>query len=216
MATSPSRAHPAGRRFTEDALLDAARDVFHERGFNATQITDIAEYAGTTKPTLYARLGNKEQIYGRVLDREAQVLTRWLLDAYLRTVDLSLAAMVDAALQPFFRFAAERRAGFDLLFGNEPSGSGSAVAQRFLKEIQEPVAGLIRARFRSAGADAGPAGAGTLAAATIGVSLHVCMYAVDNDLDLVASEAVGTAYIESAFRSLDLSAVARLDQAQGG
>ncbi|MFG1949394.1 helix-turn-helix domain-containing protein [Nonomuraea sp. NPDC048826] len=53
-----------------DDLLEAARAVFHAGGYAAAQIADIAKRAGTTKPTLYARLGNKEQIYLAVVRRE--------------------------------------------------------------------------------------------------------------------------------------------------
>jgi AcrR family transcriptional regulator len=63
----------SGRRFEEEHLLDAARAVFHADGFASAQVADIARGAGTTKPTLYARLGNKEQIYMQVLQRDAEV-----------------------------------------------------------------------------------------------------------------------------------------------
>lgn len=212
---STSAAHPARRRFTEDDLLDAARAVFHEQGYQATQIPDIAARAGTTKPTLYARLGSKEEIFTRVLEREAEILKEWLIEGYLQAPALSLHDMVDAALRPFFRFASERRAGFDLLFGTEPGLPGSAVGQRFLREITGPVTALIQSRIRSVGGDAGAVSVGAVAAATIGVSLHVGIYAIDRDLDLDAVSDVGTAYIEGAFRSLDLSALARLDEGSG-
>lgn len=208
-------AHPARRRYTDDTLLDAARDVFHERGYQGTQIADIAEHAGTTRPTLYTRVGGKEEIFTRVLEREAEILTAWLLEAYGQAGDLSLHEMVDTALKPFFRFAGERRAGFDLLFGTEPGLPGSTVGQQFLRDITGPVTGLIRDRIRAVGGDAGSVSIGAVAVATIGVSLHVAIYAVEQDLDLEAASDVGTAYIEGAFRSLDLSALGRLDELAG-
>jgi AcrR family transcriptional regulator len=206
-------AHPARRRYTEDALLDAARAVFHEHGYAATQVPEIAKRAGTTKPTLYARLGGKEEIFTKVLEREAELLRSWLLEAYMRAQDLSLHGMVDAALKPFFRFARERRAGFELLFGTEPGLPGSAVGQEFLRDILEPVTSLIQARIRSVGGDAQAVSAGAVAVATIGVTLHLGIYAIEKGLDLDAVSDVGTAYVDGAFRSLDLSALGRLDRA---
>jgi AcrR family transcriptional regulator len=208
-----SASYPRQRRFTEDGLLDAARSLFHEQGYQETQISDIAERAGTTRATLYTRIGNKEEIYTRMLRREADVLKSWLLDGYERAANLSLHGMVDAALKPFFRFAEERRPGFDLLFGTEPGLPGSEVGQQFLNDIMGPVAGLIRSRIESVGGEAGAVSTATVAVATIGVTLHTGIYAISNNLDLDATFDVGTAYIESAFRSLDLEALARLDAA---
>lgn len=210
LVTSPV-SYPRQRRFTEEGLLDAARELFHEQGYQETQISDIAERAGTTRATLYARIGNKEEIYTRMLRRESDVLKSWLLAGYEKAADLSLHGMVDAALKPFFRFAEERRPGFDLLFGTEPGLPGSEVGQQFLSEIMVPVSELIRSRIESVGGQAGPVGTAAVAVATIGVTLHTGIYAINQNLDLDATFDVGTAYIESAFRSLDLDALNRLD-----
>ncbi|WP_314424507.1 TetR/AcrR family transcriptional regulator [uncultured Microbacterium sp.] len=48
---------PAGRR-----VLDAASQLFYERGIHAVGVDTIAEAAGVTKKTLYDRFGSKEAL----------------------------------------------------------------------------------------------------------------------------------------------------------
>jgi AcrR family transcriptional regulator len=50
-------------------LLEAALDVFAEKGFNAARVEDIAERAGVSKGTVYLYFETKEEIF-RTLVRE--------------------------------------------------------------------------------------------------------------------------------------------------
>jgi AcrR family transcriptional regulator len=50
-------------------LLEAALDVFAEKGFNAARVEDIAERAGVSKGTVYLYFDTKEEIF-RSLVRE--------------------------------------------------------------------------------------------------------------------------------------------------
>ncbi len=60
---------PAGQR-----LLDAASDLFYDRGIRAVGVDLIAETAGTTKKTLYDRFGSKDALVALYLRRRA---LRW-------------------------------------------------------------------------------------------------------------------------------------------
>jgi AcrR family transcriptional regulator len=63
-AVAPRRRDAAGSR---QALLDAARTLFNERGFDRTTIRDIGELAGLD-PTLIARyFGSKSGLYLAIL-----------------------------------------------------------------------------------------------------------------------------------------------------
>lgn len=48
-------------------LLDAALDLFIERGFNATRLNDVAQRAGVSKGTLYLYFANKEELFKSVI-----------------------------------------------------------------------------------------------------------------------------------------------------
>src|SRR5499427_5510306 len=47
---------------TRAAILDAARDLFSERGYTATPMTAIAERAGVALDTVYAAAGRKPDL----------------------------------------------------------------------------------------------------------------------------------------------------------
>jgi AcrR family transcriptional regulator len=59
-------------------ILDAAVELFQERGYLGTTVDDIAARAGVTKRTLYHHMGNKECILAEIHSTFIQVgLQRW-------------------------------------------------------------------------------------------------------------------------------------------
>src|SRR5215472_7603506 len=54
----------------EERILDAARKVFLERGFEGASIDQIAEAARSGKPTIYARFANKRALFNAVATRD--------------------------------------------------------------------------------------------------------------------------------------------------
>jgi TetR/AcrR family transcriptional repressor of mexJK operon len=67
------RASSGGRPTREEAeardarLLDVATRLFMERGFDGTSIDAVAEAAGVSKPTVYARYHDKRDLFAAVL-----------------------------------------------------------------------------------------------------------------------------------------------------
>jgi AcrR family transcriptional regulator len=53
----------------EERILDAARKVFLERGFEGASVDEIAETARAGKPTIYARFPNKQALFAATLMR---------------------------------------------------------------------------------------------------------------------------------------------------
>jgi AcrR family transcriptional regulator len=208
MATG-TPAGATGRRFVEEDLLDAARAVFHVEGYSAAQIADIAQRAGTTKPTLYARLGSKDEIYLRVVRREAETFGAWIADAYRQATDLPLGQLAALGMQPLFRFAAERPAGFDLLFRGDKTGDRPASLRRnVVNGVTHELTALIERRQQAFGPPLGSAAEG-LAAACVGVALQVCEHAVEHGHDLEHARQLAARFVESAFRALDYHALPR-------
>jgi TetR/AcrR family transcriptional regulator, mexJK operon transcriptional repressor len=56
-------------------LLDVATSMFMERGFDGTSIDAVAEAAGVSKPTVYARYHDKRDLFAAVLRGR---IRRWL------------------------------------------------------------------------------------------------------------------------------------------
>ncbi|AKK27697.1 TetR/AcrR family transcriptional regulator [Mycobacterium sp. EPa45] len=54
---------------TRSLLLDAAEDVFAEKGFLAAKLDDIAHAAGYTKGAIYKHFATKEELFLAVSDR---------------------------------------------------------------------------------------------------------------------------------------------------
>jgi AcrR family transcriptional regulator len=198
-----------GRRFDAEDLLDAARAVFQDEGYSAAQIADIARRAGTTKPTLYARLGSKDEIYLQVVQREAELFGRWIAEAYGRATELPLGELAAVGMQPLFRFAAERPEGFDLLFRGDKTGDRPASLRRdVVNGVTRELTALIERRQQAFGPALGPAAEG-LAAACVGVALQVCEHAVEHGHDLEDARQLAARFVESAFRALDFDALPR-------
>ncbi len=59
------------REFDETAVLDAATDLFWNRGFEASSIRDLAARMGLTTASIYNAYGDKRALYKRVLERYA-------------------------------------------------------------------------------------------------------------------------------------------------
>ena len=71
---------PGGRRWprqlsreSEARILEAAYDVFRERGFSAATIGEIAEAAAISKATLYRRFENKQALFESVVYKSLEL-----------------------------------------------------------------------------------------------------------------------------------------------
>jgi AcrR family transcriptional regulator len=56
----------------EERILDAAKKVFLERGFEGASIDEIADVARAGKPTIYARFSGKEALFAAVMARKVR------------------------------------------------------------------------------------------------------------------------------------------------
>jgi TetR/AcrR family transcriptional regulator len=56
-------------RPTAERILDAAEDLFAEKGYSATSLGDVADRVGIRSPSLYNHFKNKEALYSAVVDR---------------------------------------------------------------------------------------------------------------------------------------------------
>jgi AcrR family transcriptional regulator len=54
---------------TAEKILDAAEDLFAEKGYDSTSLGDVADTVGIRSPSLYNHFRNKEALYSSVMER---------------------------------------------------------------------------------------------------------------------------------------------------
>lgn len=119
-------------------LLEAALDLFVDRGFAATRLEDVAQRAGVSKGTLYLYYANKEELLKAVV--RANLIP--LIDAFAGEIRRSEAPCAEQ-LRLFFRkwwetVGATRYAGIAKLVVAE-SGNFPELARFFQQEVILPV-----------------------------------------------------------------------------
>jgi len=122
-----------------------ALDVFAAKGFHATSMDDVAEAAGVTKPVVYQHFRSKRALYMELLDDVGTQLRDAIVKA--GTAASGPRRQVEAGCAAYFRFVAERRSAFRLMFGGGARRDEEfADAVRQVEEsIADTVAGFIEA-----------------------------------------------------------------------
>src|SRR4051812_28258889 len=72
MDSATPRNRPKGdkRARTREGLLDAARDVTREKGFDATTLQDVAARAGMTTGAIYGNFRNRDDLFMALAERQ--------------------------------------------------------------------------------------------------------------------------------------------------
>ncbi len=69
------------RAFDVEVALDRALEVFWQKGYEGTSLSDLTEAMRINRPSLYAAFGNKEALFRKVLDRYAEGPTGYMAQA---------------------------------------------------------------------------------------------------------------------------------------
>lgn len=129
-------------------LIDVARDVFAERGYNAATVEDIAERADVSKPVVYEHFGGKEGLYAVIIDREVQDLTARITSALDTTS--ALAAAHGSALE-FLGYIEEEESGFRVLVHDAPAGIVSSGLASVMSAVADRAEQLLMDGFGDKG-----------------------------------------------------------------
>lgn len=130
---------------TRAALLDAAAEIFAERGFGDAKVRDIAASAQANLAAISYHFGSKEGLYLAVLEREAsRVIERYPLSRPEHAVD-PVAALRDVIAALLARFlASDDRSHAPRLLIREMLNPTAALAQ-VVERITRPQFELVYA-----------------------------------------------------------------------
>ncbi len=88
-------------------MMDAIADLTAEQGYEATKIADIVRRAGVARKTLYDNFDGKEDLFLAAIDYSVREIKEEV-DRACRTTDGVWQKRVEAGLEAFLRFVAER------------------------------------------------------------------------------------------------------------
>jgi AcrR family transcriptional regulator len=131
MAIADDRPQQSERR---EQLLDVARSIFAERGFQATTMDDIAKEAGFTKPILYQYFDSKTDLYREIVAQTARKLLESLFAAV--SAETSPRAKIEVAFRVYFEMVVSETDAFRILFIHAHEGETAA-------ELRSLEAGLV-------------------------------------------------------------------------
>ncbi|HEV7757322.1 MAG TPA: TetR/AcrR family transcriptional regulator [Mycobacteriales bacterium] len=134
-----------------EQLLDVGRQLFAERGFEATSIEEVAARAGVSKPVVYEHFGGKEGLYAVVVDREMQSL--------LDRVNRALTAghpreLLEQAALALLDYIEQQTDGFRILVRDSPVTSTTGNFSSLIGDIASQVEHILGAEFTARGYDA--------------------------------------------------------------
>ena len=143
-----SRMTSAERR---EQLIEIARGLFAERGFEGTSIEEIASRAEVSKPIVYEHFGGKEGLYAVVVDREVRQLLSMMRISLTAGHPRDLLEQAAVALLDYIEHSSD---GFRILVRDSPIGSETGSFVSIIGDIASRVEYILEEEFRTRGFDA--------------------------------------------------------------
>jgi AcrR family transcriptional regulator len=169
---------------TRQALIDAAREVFLERGFAGATVDSIAAEAGFTRGAFYSNFSSKEELFAELLDQQVFEVYRQMARERLAQDTAPPLRQTGDELATLVRDP-ERRWAFGLLLellahaGRDPDFR--RLAARFWGGTRDLAAEVVRRDYEQRGIDP-PADPRAIATALIALDIGIAMqHAVDAD-----------------------------------
>src|SRR5579871_3960758 len=101
------RPSAAAARDTRRAILDAALDLFAERGFHAASVRALAAGAGVRESAIYHYFPSKEAILDEMFAERDRMRTAHIEEALAVIGDRTLAEVLNLMIERFLAFASD-------------------------------------------------------------------------------------------------------------
>jgi len=174
---------PRGER--REQLLEAASEMFVDRGYHATGMDEIAERAGVSKPVLYQHFSSKLDLYLAVLQQHVEILVSSVRQALRTTTDNR--QRLRSAVQSFFDFIEHDSQGYRLIFENDYVTEPQVAAQ-----VKVATEACTDAVFDLISNDSGldPHRARMIAVGLVAISVDCARYWINADRPVSKEDAV--------------------------
>src|SRR3954471_5254731 len=139
---------PAAQR--REQLIVVGRQLFAERGFDATSVEEVAARAKVSKPVVYEHFGGKEGLYAVVVDREVRSLLDRIAAALTAGHPRELLEQAALALLDYIE---EEPHGFRVLVRESPVLSQAGNFSSVMNDVAHQVEHILGAEFKARGFD---------------------------------------------------------------
>ena len=150
-------------------LVEVAKQVFAELGYDGASIEEIAARAKVSKPIVYEHFGGKEGLFAVVVDRESAHLLG-MISARLGP-EIAGREQIQNSARAFLDYIDEDPSGFRVLTRDSPAGFGSGSMAGLLSEVAEKAEQILATNFARSGIDTSVAP--LYAHALVGMVVHV-------------------------------------------
>jgi AcrR family transcriptional regulator len=133
-----------------EQLIVIGRQLFAERGFDATSVEEVAARAKVSKPVVYEHFGGKEGLYAVVVDREVRSLLDRVAAALTAGDPRELLEQAALALLDYIE---EETNGFRVLVREAPVMSATGNFSSVLNDVAHRVEHILGAEFKTRGYD---------------------------------------------------------------
>ncbi|WP_424184246.1 TetR/AcrR family transcriptional regulator [Actinokineospora sp. G85] len=133
-------------------LLDVARALFAEKGYDSASVEEIAHRAGVSKPVVYEHFGGKEGVYAVVVDREMSAMLAGVTQA-LSEDDAHPRVLLERAACALLDYIDGSTDGFRILVRDSPVATASGTFSSLLNDIATQVEHILGVQFAKRGYD---------------------------------------------------------------
>jgi AcrR family transcriptional regulator len=133
-----------------EQLIVVGRQLFAERGYEATSIEEVAARAKVSKPVVYDHFGGKEGLYAVVVDREVRALLDRITTALTAGHPRELLEQAALALLDYIEGETD---GFRVLVRESPVMSATGNFGSILNDVAHQVEHILGDEFQTRGFD---------------------------------------------------------------
>ncbi len=132
-----------------EQLIDVARGLFAQKGFEGTAIEEIASRAKVSKPVVYEHFGGKEGLYAVIVDRELSGISATITEALGSSSSPSV--VVERAALALLTYIEDSPDGFRILSSGSDRAAGTY--STLLADVAIQVSGILASQFSDHGLD---------------------------------------------------------------